>query len=477
MKKERYLLVFLLLTAFIILRCATQETAEERAAPVVGGVQQEPMEKQQPGGNAPAETDSEPQKDEKPSFDAPWLSNLCQGEEKCLSFCQNNRGQCEEYCRGNHDNELCRIIFPPEEEKKDSDRQENSGCSGQGTVTFTSPPMPLGDIELIEPIGLMIGGHVTPIDHGYYYAKGWVAPGNREDTTKFRDVLAPASGIVTSVESMPEEYSSSSIGDYRIIIYHTCTFYTIYIHINQLSEKLRKAADTREKVAVKAGEVIGKAPGFDFSVHDDEITLPGFVVPESYVAEPWKLHNVDMFNYFAEPTRTQLLDKNVRQKEPRGGKIDHDIDGKLVGNWFEENTNGYFGKAEYQRLSGYWSTHLAFAYDGLDPSLLIVSMGDYDGEAQQFAVKGNAPDPKEVDKTKGIIKYELVRYGYLTDKNEEWSRQNFAKIGKAYGHEEQVEGVVLVEMISDRKIKFEAFPGKTASTVNGFTEKAKIYVR
>ena len=158
------------------------------------------------------------------------LGTLCPNEEECKSFCQNNRGQCEEYCRGNHDNELCRIIFPPEEEKKDSDRQENSGCSGQGTVTFTSPPMPLGDIELIEPIGLMIGGHVTPIDHGYYYAKGWVAPGNREDTTKFRDVLAPASGIVTSVESMPEEYSSSSIGDYRIIIYHTCTFYTIYIH-------------------------------------------------------------------------------------------------------------------------------------------------------------------------------------------------------------------------------------------------------
>ncbi|MBI2658807.1 hypothetical protein HYX05_01740 [Candidatus Woesearchaeota archaeon] len=412
---------------------------------------------------------------ESPVTEKQGLGNLCSGEAECKDFCSKNRGQCEAYCRGKQI-EICRIIFPPGENSHGNYMPVTS-CIGKGIVTFTSPPMLIGDIELIEPIGLMIGGHVTPIDHGYYYAKGWLSPGNREDATKFRDIMAPASGIVTSVQSMPQEYSSSSIGDYRLVIHHTCSFYTIYIHVNQLSEKLRAIADTQNTAAVEAGEVIGKAPGFDFSVHNDEITLSGFIVPETYAAEPWKLHNVDMFDYFAEPTRTQLLDKNIRQKEPRGGKIDYDIDGKLVGNWFEENTNGYFGKTEYQSMSGYWSTHLAFAYDGLDPSLVIVSMGDYDGEAQQFAVRGNAPDPAEVGIQNGLVKYELVSFGYKTEEGDEWNRQNFARISRAYGYDEQVAGVALAQMLEGRKIKFEAFPGKKAAEVSGFTDKARIYER
>jgi len=404
------------------------------------------------------------------------LGALCPDEEGCRSFCRDNRGRCESYCRGK-EIEFCRIIFPPDPETGDFGPQGNNGCAGEGTVVFTSPPMRIEDIGMIEPMGLMIGGHVTPIDHGYYYAKGWASPDSREDAAEFRDIMAPASGVVTSVQSMPQEYSSSSIGDYRLVIHHTCSFYTIYIHVNQLSEKLQAVADTQDTVAVAAGEVIGKAPGFDFSVHDDGVILPGFIVPETYAAEPWKLHNVDMFDYFAEPIRTQLLDRNIRQKEPRGGKIDYDIDGRLAGNWFEEGTNGYFGKAEYRRMSGYWSTHLAFAYDGLDPALVIVSMGDYDGEARQFAVKGNAPDPKDVDTTDGIIRYELVPYGYLTDKDENWDGWNFARISGAYRHDGQVHGVALVQMLEERKIRFEVFPGKAASQVDGFTEDGKVYER
>ncbi len=353
----------------------------------------------------------------------------------------------------------------------------NRGCVGKGPVTFTSPPMKIENIGMIEPIGLMIGGHVTPIDHGYYTANTWLPGEGREDISKFVDIIAPASGIVTSVQSMPSEYSSSSIGDYRIVIHHTCTFYTIYIHVNQLSEKLQSVADTGKTVQVEAGEVIGRAPGFDFSVHNDEITLPGFIVAEHYDAESWKIHTADMFGHFLEPIRAQLLDKNVRQKEPRGGKIDYDIDGRLVGNWFEENTNGYFGKEEYQRSIGYWSTHLAFAYDGLEPSLIIVSMGDFEGEAQQYAVKGNKPDPKEVSAQTGLVKYELVPWQYLTENGREWDRRSFAKITGSKRFDDQVGGVVLVQMLEERKIRFESFPGKIASQVSGFTSNSKIYER
>ncbi len=353
--------------------------------------------------------------------------------------------------------------------------QQVTSCEGTGTVTFTSPPMPLEDIETIQPIGLMIGGHVTPIDHGYYAASSWEVGSKREDPSQFRTVFAPAAGLI-EIQSMPQEYASSSLGDYRFVIYHTCTFYTIYIHVNQLSEKLQQASKEKKVVAVEAGEVLGQAPGFDFSVHNEEITLPGFIVPESYEIEPFKIHTVDMFAYFAEPIKSQLLEKNVRQEEPRGGKIDYDLDGKLVGNWFEVGTNGYEGKKEYRRLPGYWNTHLAFAYDGLVPSTLVVSIGDFAGEAKQFGVVGNAPDPAYVDLSSGLVKYELISYEYLTDTGAFWDRQHFAKV-TATQPSSEVAGVVLVQLLEPRKIKFEAFPEKIASQVEGFTERAKIYER
>jgi hypothetical protein len=59
----------------------------------------------------------------------------------------------------------------------------------------------------------------------------------------------------------------------------------------------------------------------DFSVVNSEVTLPGFIVPEHYAAEAWKIHVVDPFDYSDEPLRSQLLALNVRTAEPRGGGL------------------------------------------------------------------------------------------------------------------------------------------------------------
>ncbi len=66
---------------------------------------------------------------------------------------------------------------------------------------------------------------------------------------------------------------------------------------------------------------------------------------------------MDPFAYFEEPLRTHLLEKNLRAAEPRGGRVDFDIDGRLVGNWFLEGTKG----DDEQKA-------LAFVYDYLDPT-------------------------------------------------------------------------------------------------------------
>ncbi|MDO8563984.1 MAG: hypothetical protein Q7R87_03165 [Nanoarchaeota archaeon] len=362
-------------------------------------------------------------------------------------------------------------------ENQNNNQQNNYGkkCTGSGSVKFTSPPMKVDDIMYIQPLGLMIGGHVTPIDHQYYYANSWKP--SKATIGELRDVASPADGIVQFVQRMPSEYTTSEIGDYRLQIDHSCTFYSIYIHLNQLSPKLQQIVDKQgyQDIEVKAGEVIGKARSFDFSVHDEQITLKGFINPETYKGESWKIHTVDPFDYFVEPLKTQLLTKNTRTAEPRGGKIDYDLSGKLIGNWFEENTGGYSGYAS--GTYGYWSTHLAFAPDALDPDHIIASLGNFKGEAKQFGVKGNSPNPAEVDKNAGLIKYELVDYEYLDSSGNKWNQQKFASGLKAKNTDAQIHGTILVQLTETDKIKAEVFPGKSAKEINGFTSNAKIYSR
>lgn len=365
-----------------------------------------------------------------------------------------------------------RTSLEPDRKPKVEGKNQTRACSGKGTVIFTSPPRRLTDIGLIEPIGLMIGGHVTPIDHGYYYPPRWQP---QDSPSTMRDVLSPGDGILSEVSLV-----GGKRGDYRLVIHHTCTFYTIYIHIKELSSKIAGqvgniTSTTPTKIAVRAGEVIGKANAFDFSVHDDEVTLKGFIVPEHYENESWKIHTVDMFNFFAEPIRSKLLAKNIRERAPRGGKIDYDIDGTLVGNWFQKGSNGYAGLSNKQ--GNYWKTHVAFAYDGLDPALLVVSLGDYAGEAKQFAVKGNAPDPARVGVGSGLVKYELVEINYVNKTTgQAWNRRSFMKGIKAVG-ESTVQGTVLVQLVAPRQMKLEVFPGKPATEVSDFTSRAQIFER
>ena len=360
--------------------------------------------------------------------------------------------------------------------QQSSNQRYAPGCEGTGSVRFISAIQKMEDIDIIQPMGLMVGGHVTPIDHGYYYPPNWT---DKATINNIHDVYSPASGVVTGVQSMPKEYSHSDIGDYRITIHHTCTFYTIYIHINQLAPKLQEIVDIRtshEPVRIEAGELIGKANSFDFSAHNDEITLPGFIVPEHYAWESWKIHTVDPYDYYDEPLKSRLLAKIVRTAYPRGGKIDYDIDGKLIGNWFKENTGGYSGNkhGEY----GYWSTHLAIVPDTLDPSHIIVSLGEFKGEAQQFGIKGNSPNPATVSKESNLIKYELVPYGYIvTATNQGWDNKHFAGPVTAKNTDDQIRGTILLQLTEERKLKLEIFPDKTSSQVSGFTSNAQIYER
>jgi hypothetical protein len=364
------------------------------------------------------------------------------------------------------------------------ERLDNSGCEGEGTVMFGTSPMDPKDVGIILPYGGMIGAHVTPIDHMYFSPVVFDSP---RDTYEVR---AMADGLITAISERTQNVTdinngSPKLAEYQMKFWYTCDFASYYDLMTSLSPRLQAEFEKQKRnggyatvqVKVKEGEVVGRIGGqtLDFAVYDYTKQLPGFIVPEHYLAESWKLHVVNPFLYFKEPVRSQLLALNPRQVEPREGKIDYDIDGKLVGTWFKEGNNG-FGDTGGKTPSP-WRAHLSFAYDAIDPSALVISIGDYGGKSSQFGVKGNSPDPRTIDTKTGLQKYELtfIEY-YRSSTGQNWDRMSPHTDIKARP-QSQVQGVVLVQMLEDRKIKFESFPGKTAEQVNGFTNSAFIYER
>jgi hypothetical protein len=332
-------------------------------------------------------------------------------------------------------------------------------------------------------MGLMAGGHVTPIDHGYFYVKGAVASPPVQAA-----VFSPIDGNISTVTRSVRGGGSSAYDDYAITIEASCTFRVRFSNLVRFAGTLGSTIgqlqgnETKNpNYAVKAGELIGftglpTAYGIDVWVENDDVALTGFINPAQYVAaETWKLHVVDLFDYTREPLKSQLLALLERDATPRWGKIDYDIDGKLLGNWFLVGSGGYRGL--HPMVEGYWVGHLAVVYDGNDPGQVDVSFGNYQGAAQQFAVFGSTPDPATVGVSTGLIKYELGQpQAYSDTTGVVWDAKTYLphmRVRAAGG----VKGTVLMHLVGTRSLEIEIFPGKAAGQVNGFDSAAQMYER
>ena len=369
---------------------------------------------------------------------------------------------------------------------------------------LTSLPISIDSSYDILPLGTIMGSsHITPTDHWYFNIK--IIDDN------LVDILSPASGYIVKISRSSDE---EGLGDYRMIIEHSCTLFTYYIHLRQIDPEILKETGeispnniVHKRISVASGQSVGKVgpllsyqrindeTNLDFAVIDTDIILPGFIIPEHY-EEEWKIHTVDPFDYYEEPLRSQLLERMVRKVEPYGGKIDYDIDGKLVGNWFLDRTETYFArgvagqsKAVWEEIYGrdvgsceaeywdnkdggtrgalpcdYWLGHITFAYDSIHPDKIKISMAifwDFEEGRPPWRVKNNTPDPASIDVESGIVKYEI----YTDYQNREESKPF------------NIVGTLLVQMVDDRTIKVEVFFEQNIEDVNEFTEKARIYRR
>lgn len=359
-------------------------------------------------------------------------------------------------------------------------RLSNERCNGEGVTTkLAVSPMKPEDFSIVVPYGLVVGGHVTPIDHQYF------SPASYNSKPDAYEVRAMGDATLVDIGSRPRPFGE----EYRLVFTVSCTFLYYYDLVTSLSPELKQAYEARKNnnesinLQVKAGQVIGRIGGqtLDFAVWDTTKPLSGFIEHEHYEAEAWKIFTADPLDYYTDDLKSFILSRYVRDVEPISGKIDYDEDGKLIGNWFMEGYVGYGG--DRQDSSGaYWRTHLSFAPDLYDPTWFIISIGSYatekDGLGAQFVTPTNSPQPQDVSVDTGMVKYELTQWNYIDGKGSSWNRTSLVKGLKVTSSSMGTSGgCAVVEMIDARKIKFEVFKNKSCDSVAGFTSEASIYTR
>ena len=356
-----------------------------------------------------------------------------------------------------------------------------NNCEGTGSKKLGSAPMHPSDISTILPYGLVAGGHVTPVDHQYFWGK------NQKAAPNTYDVLAPSDGTLVTVEVRPK---ATGPADVRGVISYSCTFFSYFDLANGLSDEIAAQMpagwDSKSNgpqavdIAVKQGQVIAHVGGqsLDYAVWDTTKTLSGLLVQKAYSNyEPWKTNTVPPTDYYTDEVKASLLPYYVRSETPRDGKLAYDVDGKAVGGWFKTGTNGYIGAFKEKDFSSmtYSDGHLAIIPDYLDPSGWVFSTGLI-SHGSQYSIKSPSVAPDKLDTGSGIVKYELAQYEHKDETGGKWLGASVPKTIKL-NNTGSTMATVLVEMKGKRELKVEVFVGKSAAQVSAFTDNAITYTR
>ncbi len=317
--------------------------------------------------------------------------------------------------------------------------------------------MPLAETDYTSIIplgGLNPPSHTFPTHHMYFVLT---------DIKTFPPpypVRAPADGFIVRIAYNPRDWPAGSpftgkFNDYGMTILHSNTFETNFGHISDLDESILKQAGqlkvdqfTNVSIPVKAGDIVGWVGGrpgtqmfcLDFGAVNKEVNL-NFIKPERYADIRYAVSPLD---YYPDNLKQVFYQKLTRKAEPRGGKIDYDLPGKLSGNWFLEGITSVFGEVE---------KHLAFVYDKDDPAKILVAIGGtLNIPVGVYEVVGNAPDPSQVSAESAMVTYRL-RGGPGGDTN----------------------ATVIVRVLAGDMIRVEGFAGHVENPQ--FTADARVYTR
>jgi hypothetical protein len=107
-----------------------------------------------------------------------------------------------------------------------------------------------------------------------------------------------------------------------------------------------------------------------------------------------------------------------------------------------------------------WAKQLCFAYDVRDPGAVRISIGGTIAPAGLYGVQEGGPHPADVGVETGIVKYRLSGVG--------WNGSSRSDADS---------GLLLVQLLDDRRMKIEYFADGRLADVKDFTGKARIYAR
>jgi hypothetical protein len=296
-------------------------------------------------------------------------------------------------------------------------------------VSLTQPPLRLDEFTEIVPLGnLNPPGHTFPTDHVYLYLV---------DPRKPHAVFAPAAGEVDRI-------FESGRQDDKVVVKVTPTWRYYLGHV-ALDPAVRPGQ--RVRAGEQIGTFSGRAFALDLGVINEAVTRTGFVNPNRY--PPDMIHADSPLKYFAEPLRTTLYARVRRSGADKDGKIDYDVPGRLVGNWFVE------GLDERESATPHaWGRHLAFVRDVHDPSAVRIAVGGTLAVQGMFAIEPGAMDPAVVTPQTGKVTYRLLDPRDLR-------RQR---------------GLMIVRMVDDRRIRVQAFADAKRQEAD-FGGAAVFYVR
>lgn len=378
--------------------------------------------------------------------------------------------------------------------------QSESTCPS-AQIRFTHTILPLDQLTASIPYGMMTGGHVTPIDHGYLGITSLSATGGLTDAD-FLPITAPADGTIIEVSGLGDPNS------YRVVIAHGCGLYSVYMVVNRLTGVLASQADAVTNTTylslnqpIKAGEEFGRQRDnpLDFNIFAKETWLTGFLNPSTYLyGEGWKVYTTDPTPYFSPDLQQTYSDIMQRTAAPRWGKIDHDVAGSAAGNWFLAETLGYNGIAvdTYKNATqdiqsgmeggrrNYWYGHLAFAPHHVQPDTWIASFGwwqDQNGDGVQLMIDlaPNQKTPAQLTASDGLVVYQLTSM-QLLDADGTPLDEHGSKAPQPVGYTiaaGQPAGAVAVQVETDGTVTVEVFPQTLASTVTGFGATKRHYHR
>lgn len=310
-----------------------------------------------------------------------------------------------------------------------------------GDGVFTASPLDLAVITQLEPLGWINppGGHTLPTDHVYFYWNGPAPDHPLIAPVPDYPVYAPGSGTVVGV------YPEAGAPDAKVLVRMTGTFSYLIGHV------IPDAGIAYGK-AVSAGQRIGRTNGLsganavDVGVINEAITLTGFSNPKRYLWQ--QLHCDSPYKYFAEPLRSQLYARVKRSGSDKDGRIDYDITGRLIGNWFHESVGAVSSDGP-----SVWPYQLAFVPDSNVPTEQRISISSYLPLPGKWKPQDGAPDFASVGVASGVVAYTL----------DHWA------------HGERA-GVMLVQLIDATHLRVEVFPGSQV-TPGAFTAAAKTYIR